>query len=99
MAESFLDTVRFRTLEGGSRVLVGGASLSGDGIDDHYVYDDDFGNNDCDDNNAHSVDHDEETWLKTLTTCLSVGQRDMGGAKDGRRVRKASDKWTGPFSK
>ena len=30
---------------------------------------------------------------------MSVGQRDMGGAKDGRRVRKASDKWTGPFSK
>ena len=51
---------------------------------------------------ALSCDHDgqnEETWLKTLTTCLSVGQRDMGGAKDGRRVRKASDKWTRPFSK
>ena len=48
---------------------------------------------------ADHDDHNEETWLKTLTTCLSVGQRDMGGAKDGRRVRKASDKWTGPFSK
>ena len=32
-------------------------------------------------------DHNEETWLKTLTSCLSVGQRDMGGAKGLERHR------------
>ena len=36
---------------------------------------------------ADHDDLDEETWLKTLTTCLSVGQRDMGGAKGLERHR------------
>ena len=36
---------------------------------------------------ADHDDLDEDTWLKTLTTCLSVGQRDMGGAKGLERHR------------